>query len=168
MDPWWEFVLAHEKRLKKLCASQCRGRTDVIDELWCDVVVGRAEAIYKTYNPEHESGASLTSHMITNMRFYMFKWITSMGRPYSNRHQQRLPEDYDREGVQRDELELKDWVNTIMERLSEYDRSILHMYHYQDMTFKEIAAVLGYRAKGTARSRYLDAMERARAISDSL
>ena len=47
--------------------------------------------------------------------------------------------------------------------LKDKDREVLWMRHHDDLSFQEVAAVLGI-AEGTARVRYVRALERLRGL----
>lgn len=170
MEDHWSFVLKHERELRNLCAVMCRGRNDVIDELYSDCVIGRAPNIWATYDTNHESCTTMRTHMFTNMKFYMWKWMNCMGRRYSERNDTSLSSTYDIPGNNQDItliLDLKDRVEVILDRISEYDADILYMYHWEGLTFKEMAERLGVLSKGTARNRYIEAMKAARDALES-
>lgn len=164
MEPHWEFVLRHEKALRSLCRRMCRQRHDLVEDLFSDCVVARAADIMKTYDPEHESGASLKHHMFVNMRLYMWKWMNRMGRKYAERHNMNMGDDFDVGRSEQDQLELKDWVTTIVEQLSEYDAYVLSRHVVDGLTFKQIADEVGGISKSTARKDYLEAISRARSV----
>ncbi len=61
--------------------------------------------------------------------------------------------------------EMQRHVRDAMARLSEMDREILILRHVEDLTVKEVAAVLGI-AEGTVKSRHFRALERLRSQID--
>ncbi len=59
--------------------------------------------------------------------------------------------------------DLRQQVVETLKLLKDKDREILWMRHHDDLSFQEVAAVLGI-AEGTARVRYVRALERLRAL----
>jgi len=164
MEPYWEFIVENEAALRATCRFMCRGRYDLVDDLFCDCCVARAEDIWNTYDPTHESGASLDTHMFGNMRRYMWKWMNRMGRPYGERHYVQPADDFDAGGNHAFvAIDDRDEVQYILERLPEFQRTVLLMYLAKDMTFAEMADVMGC-ARGTARNHYLRALAAAREL----
>lgn len=157
MEPWWEFLLENEKGLRLLCRQMCRGRIDLCDDLYSEII-DRVHDVYKNYDG---TSASLKTHMYKNLRWYLWKWMNRRGRKYAEREQESLPEEYDVAGAASLNLDDADEVNVILSRLSDYDRLLLMMYHMQGLTFQEIGTVIG-ATKGTVRNHYLKALERAR------
>src|SRR5262249_12861565 len=62
--------------------------------------------------------------------------------------------------------ERRQQVHTALERLAPPDREILVMHYLEDLTFPEIAAILGI-SDGAAKMRHLRALERIRSILKS-
>ncbi len=160
----WEFIIEHRAMLYGLCKAMSRGRDDMIDELWSNVVVDRIEAVCATYNSEHGSGASLKHHVQTNMRLYMWKYMNK-----TTRNETVALAAADEPSIEfPDDLETNDQVSNILEQLDEHDRYVLLLYHKEQLTFGEIAELLGSNCKGTGRHHYISALKRAKAIADDM
>ena len=121
----WDFVVEHERELRRMCESVCRYRPDLVEDLYSAVVIDRAVMVYRTYNPEHESGAPLKTHMLINLRFYAYKWLATLGRPRAARFDVQLPDEYDAAHDERNELALSGWVEDMVGRLDPYYQRIL-------------------------------------------
>lgn len=165
VEPHWEWILEHEDMIRGMLRRACRGRYDLLDDLWSDVVVTRCEAIMLTYNSNHTSHASLKTHMMVNLQRYTWKWMNTLGRPYRERGYERVPEYFDVAITESLKLDNVDEVKTIMVQLDEYDRRLLEMKHIHDMTFLEMADVIGVSAKTTARNHYRVALARAQEMA---
>jgi len=159
MEPWWEFVVQHEAELRRMCRRAVKQRLDLEEDLYSAVVIDRAESIYNTYDPDHPSGAPLKTHMFINMRLYAHKWMATQGRPRAARFDVQLSDGHDVRTEENADLAEREWVEVLLSRLDVYHQRIVRLYHWEGLTFQEIAHRLGYSAKGTARNHYIEALE---------
>lgn len=127
----------------------------LIDDMTSECV-DRADQVANTY--DELKGASLSTHMKVNLRWYVFKRLRKMQRlPRPTSIPVDLPERTpDTFQCQR--------VIVVMEKLNELDRVIIVLRHVNDMSFQQIANELGV-SRNTARTYYHEAMRAARALS---
>lgn len=171
MEPWWEFILEHEVQLRRLCARQALGRQDLVDDMYCDVVVGRCKAVYMCYNPSHESGASLKHFMLLNLRLYMSKWIATKGRARAARFDVQLPKDFDVGDNGHEscaDFDAKELVKKIMGELSYEQRALVRLYYWEGYTFKDIAEHMGFLTEGAWKARHRVILERAMQVAKDI
>lgn len=172
MADCWDFVIENEERLRSFVEVACRGNYHLLDDLWASCVMDRVEGIHATYDPQHISGASLKTHMFASIRFYIYKYMNkqAQGKVKGGKYQGQLSTDYDEaaeESREVMELETRELVQYVMGKLPEYDARLLKMYHWDEMTFQEMADELGYHAKGSARLHYIAALKRATTIVEN-
>lgn len=163
MDEHWKFILDNEKELRNLCRIMCSHRYDLQDEAFSQVCF-RMPQIFSTFDVR--IGASIKTHAFKNARWYLWKWLRGphVRRPKQEAEWESLPDEVPEEII---DLDLPMEVQQIMDRLSEYDRTLLLLYHVHSYTFQEIADYLDV-VKGTARNHYLAALKRAREIANEL
>lgn len=162
MEPWWQFVVDNEAALRATCRMQCRGRWDLVEDLYSECVIGRAQAIYETYDPDHSSGAALATHMFGNMRKYMWKWMNRLGRPYCERLHSQPADDFDAA----EELDLRrddiDEVQVLLSRVTEYEKNLLLLHYVHEYSYAEMGRRFLGCSKGTAKRHTDLAMESLR------
>ena len=165
MADCWDFVIENEDRLRAFVEVACKGQYHLYDDLWASCVMDRVQGIFATYDVNHESGASLSTHMFASIRLYIYKFMAkqAQGRVKGGKFQGQLSTDYDEVATESEiehELETRELVQYVLTRLPEYDARLLRMYHWDEMTFQEMADELGFNAKGSARLHYRSALKR--------
>lgn len=166
-DLAWEFIRLHEKELKGLVKRSCRGRFDLCDDIWCDVIVARTEQCMSTW--DEALGSSLKQHVFRALKWYVFKWLNKQLhlRYVEGQLAARHSPLYDETACSFTpfvDFERSDEVQYILSQLDEYDRSLLELYHLGGLTFEAIGDILNV-SKGTARNHYILALEKARDIA---
>ncbi len=172
MPDCWDFVIENENKLKAFVEVACRGNYHLLDDIWAACIMDRVQNIHATYDPRHESGASLKTHMFASIRFYIYKYMNkqAQGRVKGGKYQGQLSTEYDEEAEESRaviELEAAETVQYVLGKLPEYDVELLKMYHWDGMTFQQMADALGFHAKGSARLHYLAALKRATTIAEN-
>lgn len=125
----------------------CRGRYDLLDELWSEVVLERVPRIYVLHgdNP---------SKVANSLRWYVFKYM-------NKRYDDETPCSNLPEPSYTVEHEDKDEVQYILDSLDPYDASLLELYFMYELTYQEIADEIDV-SKSTAMNHVKAALERAR------
>lgn len=171
MDLHWEWILLHETEIRAMLARMCRKRYDLLDELWSEVIIEKCEQCMNAFDPCHPSHASLKTYMMRNLQMYTWKWMNRLGRPHRERGFQSLSLFFDKRDsphgkvvIEKQKHDDVDEVKTILDQLDEYDRTLLELRHIHDLTFQEIADVIGVSAKTTARIHYRAALARAQSF----
>ncbi len=152
----YDFVVEHMDIIERIARKSCRGRYDLVDELMEDAF-DRTPRIVELWNPVY--GVSLEAYVFGTLRRYMWKW---MNKNFARLEKNELLEDEHAQPQSLD-FETRDEVNSILERLDEYDRTLLVLYFFRGNTFKEIAAILNV-SKGTARNHFRIALKRAKEV----
>jgi len=156
MKPY-EFVVEYMDAIERVARHSCRGRYDLVDELIEDAI-DRAPRIIELWDPTY--GIPLHVYVLNTMRRYMWKW---MNKNFARLEKNELLED-EHAQPQSFDLDTRDQVNTILERLDEYDRTLLVLYFFRGNTFKEIGGILNV-SKGTARNHFRIALRRAKEVA---
>lgn len=147
----FQFLVDNEKLIRRLCKYISYDRED---ELW-DVAVDKVPRIVELFDPSR--GLTLRGWVMNSLRRYLWKWMRKEGK-----RQARLEPLYDEHGTEATfELDDKDVVYSVMEKLSPYDRQLLTLHLVAGKSFQEIADMLGC-AVGTAHGHYSAALRRAR------
>ena len=149
----WEFILAEQSALERLCQLMSRGSSQLAEDLMCDVVYHYVPAAMNVWDP---TKSSMRGHVMRSLKLYMWKYANYRFAPGES----EVPEEH----PSRDptlELDLNDEVRYILENMPPYERSLLSMYHLCGMTHEEMAGVLEV-SKGTARTHYNRALRMAR------
>lgn len=156
-----KWLAANWERVAYLARKACRGRYDLIADLIGEAV-DRVTGIASNYEP---ALGSQDAHMITNLRWYMFKWMNANAKRLS-RHSPLGDSEEWLPGVEHQlpDLDGKDLVQEVLAGLSELDRTLLLLYHAHGMTHEEIGRRLGV-SKGTARLHCIRALEAAQALA---
>ena len=148
----WEWILKNEKRLKGLCVAGCRGRTDLVDDIYSDVVLVRMPNIWKMHDPER---GSVWTYASANLRRYIWK--------YMNKRCRLAVSDLDdapEPGVHVD-FDVKTRVSELMVCLSAEEQRVVVFRLVYEMSYKEIAVTIGV-ARPTASKIYKQALAKMR------
>lgn len=151
-DEVWAMVIERERSLRRLCSRYAEG--EELDDLYCEVVLGKCLQIMRTYDPE--KGAAPYSHLYQCVRWYCFKWSEKRTK---RRRDTRPLLGYDA-GVDVDEDSRLD-ASIIMEALPRRHADVLRWVLMQGCTFVEVARHLGTTA-GKVSALYDQALEMAR------
>lgn len=163
-----QWVAWNMERVRKICEWGCRGRRDLVDDLFSECV-DRADRCMLNY--DYDKG-TLHAHMKASLKWYVWKFMNRHARvktcgklgtgslPYDpavdrRAYRPRLLE----ESADREELE------EVMCQLPEQQQHILKMKHAEELTYQQIGDVLGV-SKGTARVRHLQALSAAQRVAE--
>jgi RNA polymerase sigma factor (sigma-70 family) len=135
---------------KGICQRGARGRSELVDELWDNVVLERVQRCFETWDVAY--GVTLSWHMKNNLRLYCFKWMVKNATRVAK--QEPL---YDVHlAPQTCDHEVSEMVYKAMAPLSEYERQLFVLHHVFDMPFSALGEMLGI-SKSAARVHYLRA-----------
>ena len=149
-DPW-EYIIENEKRLMYLCVKGCRGRLDLIDDIWSDVVLVKVPRCIELWDGDR----SLWNYVFCSIKAYIWKYV--------NKALLKAPVEEPNECHVTIEYETRMRVIELMESLSDSSREILYLKHFMSLTFSELAAYYDVSV-GTAHSLYHSALEEAREL----
>lgn len=68
----WAFIERYWDTLQSICAKSCRGRFDLVEEMFSDVVLWRVQNAFHTYKAWR---GELEGHVFGTIRWYCFKWM---------------------------------------------------------------------------------------------
>lgn len=163
-----DWFVEHQDMVHHLCRRACPTRQDIKDELVgvCAVYVENIASTYKG-----KFGATLTTHMVGNLRWYVYKWVKKYfdGRQTKNGLVRDLAMSPAMQNVIRDRsstgdrlaFEAGEEVQVLRERVGDYYVELLLLRHGQELTFRQIGAQLGC-SRTTASKRYGQALAAAR------
>lgn len=156
----WTWLVENEDLVRRLCVRSARDRKDFIEEMWA-VAVDRVQRAYELWVEEL---SPLQGHMYRTLKWYMWKRYVKL----HELEQECLQLDYagniaSRQRSASENLEVKDQVYCILQKLDEYDRRLLVMHHVMELNFAEMGDALGM-SKSCARVHYLKALEKAKAF----
>lgn len=157
----WLSDADNQDAVERLCKRCCRGRKDLIDDMYCELV-GRVDAVHANW--DEALGATLRSHMLRCLGWYAFKWINRY--EYRARREVSCAEIPEGSYSPPDPAH-RDQVQYLVERLDDFDKGLLVMRHVEDLTFREIGETMGV-SKNTARGLYHEALNRAREAAEEL
>ena len=160
VEACWKFLEKEDRRVRKMLRKACRGRYELCEEMYCEVVLQYAPRLFETYD---ETKGELIPYIINSLRWYCFKWMNKRAKSKDVFHEDVQDIDPPEEPQVLD-LDLKDEVESLLKGLSEYDRYLLVAYHCGGLTFAEIGEALGI-GKATALRHYHAAMSRARLLA---
>lgn len=163
MDECWEFIELYHDSLRGLVKRTCRGRYDLMEEIWSDVIIARTQECIDTWDGV---SSALRTHVFGNLRWYIWKWLnfqcTRMGRETPVGELPKcLPSREDGNLI---DLERHEVVQIILDRLPEYERGLLTLYYLEGLSFEEISEVLG-TCKSTARTHVMKALAIAQEVA---
>ncbi len=138
-----------------------RGRLDLLDDIY-DAATDKADQAYETWSAD--GGASIDTHMIIALRWYMRKKMDQLCAPKREvqTDAQILAEHVSYSNVQSDG-ETEFLVNKLCENLDVLDALLLWMRHDCSMSYEAIGKPFN-RSKNTIRWWIEDAEEKARKI----
>lgn len=152
----WDFILQYEPGLRALCRKACRGREDVLDELW-EECLDRVPRIIETWDPDY--GVGLWTYLARSLRLYLWKWMNANMRRMA-RHES-IKGSQGSYSPDHSKLVLSDEVQYYLQGLSDWDRWLLTTYYAEGYTFDEMGSVLNV-TKGTVRLYVQAALARAK------
>jgi RNA polymerase sigma factor (sigma-70 family) len=141
----------------QVARQSCRKRYDLVDDLYGEAV-DRVGNITACYIPEL---GNRDAHMMTNLRWYFYKWMNKNAGRVS-KHEQIV--DYlDELCIEHilPDLDGKNMVQIVVDRLDEYNKTLLLLHYAQGMSYQEIGEHLDV-SKGTARLHCINALRLAR------
>lgn len=153
----WEWILENETRLRYLCRLGCRGRYDLVDDLYHDVVLARMPNIWDQYDSER---AAFWTYASKNLRFYIWK--------HMNRRARRATDDLENveEPVEYFDLGSSLRVHDLLDGLDENEKRIIVCRFVYELTYKEIADLIGV-SRPIASRMCNEAIDRLREINDA-
>lgn len=161
-DVAWSFFEREQGAIRALCRRYCRGQ-DVVCELQSECTY-RLPYIVNTYIVG--SSASLRTHVFANLKWYLWKLMNARARhgqqyEHVGEHVERL------DSVHVPQVsDASDEVQSILDAMPPYERSILVLYHLCGMTLPEISGVIDV-SYGTARVHYKKSLQLAQQIAAS-
>ena len=105
-----QWLANNERRVRSLCVYACRGRYDLIDDLFSECI-DRVSMSAKTYNPISFPHSNFDLHILNNLRFYLWKYMTAKMRDslrYVRETDLAANETFSREGTSRERLSIID------------------------------------------------------------
>jgi len=158
----WEFLAQEWEVLQKMCAIAARKdrlRRDTWEEAMSEVALRLPEVMW-SYDPTR--GRSLRSHVIGNIRWYLYKMFVS---ERDGRNVDRAKRGFEVIAQERvlvvldDKSELFDWdeVQYVLDKLHPFHASVLKLYYMSGLTYEEIGGVLEC-SKSAARKRVIEAL----------
>jgi len=185
----FDFILEHESTLRGTLRNCCRKQFHLLDDLWSDVVIECVPRAINTYDP---TKGELLWHVCHTVRWYTMKWLNRRLRdgerevaislfspgdtPIWDSLYVLQPVNYDTAALQDktiavdsrlDAIGDRELVQTILRELSEYDRTLIHLYYVLGWTYGEIASQLGC-VESTIRAQCDIALWSAKKIADRL
>jgi RNA polymerase sigma factor (sigma-70 family) len=162
----WELLAQEWDVLKKMCsiaARKDRMRQDTWEEAMSEVCAHLPDFLW-SYDPS--AGRTLRSHVIGNARWYLFKMFVTKKRVRKDRTDQlarAVEAGYFRSESKCpiDELDDQMQVQSILNKVHPFHRSILQLYYMSGLTYEEIGGVLGC-CKATAMKRVQSALNAVR------
>lgn len=150
MDPW-EYIILKEKQLRYLCLVGSRGRPDLADEIWTDVILDKVPRCIELWDEERP----LWTYVKANIRAYIWKYVNKKfaQAPVEQLNERHVNVEYD--------ARLR--VIEIMESLTESSREILYLKHMQGLTTEELSVYYGV-SMGKAHMMYHAALDEAKEL----
>ena len=141
-----DFVEKHRSQLEYIVRQWTSHHH--FEECWHDVVVWKTPRIIETWDPC--KAADLKTHVYTNLRWYVLKWIQNW-----NKHQSRHEE------VVETEYNLPVEAAELLDGMSEFNRVLIQHYVFEEFSPREIATANGWTV-AKAREYISYALEEAR------
>lgn len=149
-DPW-EYILENERRLRNICRIGSRGRRDLEEELWSDVVLVKVPRCIELWDEVRP----LWTYVAVTIRAYVWKYV--------NKRLQHGALEQLNERSQVVEYSTRLEVIEILESLSHASREILYLKYMNGCTTEEISVYYDV-SMGTAHTMIHKALEEAREI----
>jgi len=146
MEAHWEFYLQYENMIRYF--ARRIGPTQV-DELMSEAAL-RLPRIFELY----DGIRPLKTYVISQLKWYFYKYVTRS----SHRPTVDLPEDIGYCEKSDSSLE----VQLLLKGIPNEDAKLLILRHCYELTYDEIADVLGFGSYGTARRACMAALERTK------
>lgn len=172
------FIELYEKKIRGMIANSCRGRKELIDEIFSDVVLHYTENAFRTFDPT--KGQTLYQHVMHTLRWYVGKWLNKRLRNMRRETSETdLSNGEPGETVLRelaiaksgepggDALDNAEIVRKILANVPEYERALLMLRHVAGLSFPEIAKRLGV-SESTARTQCDNALVCAKRVAARL
>lgn len=154
----WQWLQENEKNVNYLLRRATwrapkDKRDQLIEDLYNDVVLEKLKRIMETYDPWNESGASMSTHIIANLRWYMSKYLKRMNK--------RAMESFDLTIHDKGEYidighDLR--VKEMLSGLNDNEAEIVRLVAIEGYNFVEAGRYFGI-SKGAARVRYYNAIK---------
>lgn len=173
----FDFIIEHEQTLRGILRNCCRKQFHLLDELWSDVVLECVPRAFRTYDPNK---GELLIHVYHTVEWYVTKWFT---KQFARVEREPLLSDFSLGGYShrdynarvRDEcidqrlgsVADRETVQTILGKLNEYDRTLLHLHYVLGWTYVAIAEHIGCAEK-TIRTQCDNAIWNAKKIADRM
>lgn len=165
----WEMLAQEWQVLRRMCEiAACKDRLgrDTWEEAMSEVAHRLPQFLW-SYDPSR--GRSLRSHVIGSARWYLYKLFVGARKRETKRLDKLIVARRCDECIHDSKKELFDQleVQSIVEGLHPFHRSILQLYYMSGLTYLEIGGVLGC-SKSAARSRVKRALEAAQQRASEL
>jgi len=149
----WDFLEQHDKSIRfliKRAVRRCYGdKKALAEELYSDVVLVKVPILIERY--DSTKGASLITYVKRSLAWYFIRHVKRANR----KRMSRIPDNFDAEFSCNHDTKL-DVYNALV-RLPPKQRAVVRWYHFEDMTFQEIAD-LWEMPKSSVRNLYLEAI----------
>ena len=143
-----DFVAGNIDTLRGLAIRICSTyhRIDLVDDMFCDAIVGNADRAFNKFNPQIND--DLAGWMHAQFQFYCRKWFSKYSRRASREsqldsdatnHLQELPDSNDAISA----LIRQDEVIRLLGELSEYEQRLIRLHYGFNNSFEEIADKIG-------------------------
>lgn len=159
-DVAWSFFEREQGAIRALCRRYCRGQ-DVVEELQSECAE-RLPSIVNTY--VMGSSASLRTHVFASLKWYLWKLMNQRAR-----HGQQYEHVGDRverlDSVHVSETsDAADQVQSILDAMPPYERSILVLHYLCGMTLPEISGIIDV-SYGMTRAHYKKSLLLAKQVA---
>jgi len=143
-----DFVAGNIEPLQLLVTRICAAyhRLDLVDDMFCDAIVGNADRAFDKFNPQIND--DLAGWMHAQFRFYCRKWFSKYTRralresqldATATNHLQEIPDE--RNAISA--LIRQDEVIRLLGKLTAYEQRLIRLHHGFNNSFEEIADKIG-------------------------
>lgn len=146
------FIECHYDELRTLISRKCsRNKQRFIDDIWDDVILTKVQTSIETFDPSY--GRTLKQHVFGNLRWYIQRWHKVRARRREVCETDVAASEYVEPVTASvvSAIDLRDYVQELMDELSDFDRQILRLHFWGEFTNVDIAAMMGV-SEGTIRT----------------
>lgn len=141
LDMAWDFLRRRDADVRRLCRRMIRGRPQVTFEEALSECAERTPMAIAAFDPDHASGASMDTHVLNSLRWYLYK-LTRTKVAYEIDKRESIAmmlgmsDSYieDRSGQ-----ETAEQVQLLLAKLTARDRYVLELRYVKEMTLDEVA-----------------------------
>jgi RNA polymerase sigma factor (sigma-70 family) len=153
------WLAEHEPEVRRLAKRSCRGRYDLVDDLWEEAI----DRVPRMVDDLWDGERPVYPYVMANLRMYFWKWMNAQ----MDRHEMTCPLPDDLAAPQPSvDPDVREQVQAILEQLDPYDAALLSLCKLAGLTFEEIGHTMGV-SKGTAWNHYQNALTAARRIANA-